>query len=125
MKEFYIFLIPAVLLAAGCLQQSQPHACPQDAKLCPDGSSVDRVPPKCDFATCPNPGNTTEPGKHYCSPEQREGEVCAEIYQPVCAWFDPAKVQCIKYPCAVTESNSCFACKKSDVLYWTDGTCPK
>ena len=28
-------------------------ACPADARLCPDGSSVGRVPPGCDFAACP------------------------------------------------------------------------
>lgn len=27
--------------------------CTQDAKLCPDGSSVGRVPPSCSFAPCP------------------------------------------------------------------------
>lgn len=28
-------------------------ACTMDAKLCPDGSSVGRVPPSCEFAACP------------------------------------------------------------------------
>lgn len=28
-------------------------ACPLDAKLCPDGSSVGRVAPTCEFAACP------------------------------------------------------------------------
>ena len=28
-------------------------ACPQDAKLCPDGSSVVREGPDCSFAPCP------------------------------------------------------------------------
>ncbi len=28
-------------------------ACPMDAKVCPDGSSVGRVPPDCEFALCP------------------------------------------------------------------------
>jgi hypothetical protein len=27
--------------------------CTQDAKLCPDGSGVGRVPPSCEFARCP------------------------------------------------------------------------
>ena len=27
--------------------------CPKDAKQCPDGSVVNRVPPNCDFASCP------------------------------------------------------------------------
>jgi len=29
-------------------------ACTLDAKLCPDGSSVGRIPPECEFAACPN-----------------------------------------------------------------------
>lgn len=28
-------------------------ACTADAKLCPDGSSVGRTPPYCQFAPCP------------------------------------------------------------------------
>jgi len=31
--------------------------CTMDAKLCPDGSAVGRVPPKCEFAPCPGPGS--------------------------------------------------------------------
>lgn len=27
--------------------------CTMDAKICPDGSSVGRIPPSCDFAPCP------------------------------------------------------------------------
>lgn len=30
-------------------------ACPQDARLCPDGSSVGRTGPNCEFAQCPIP----------------------------------------------------------------------
>ncbi len=29
-------------------------ACTMEAKLCPDGSGVGRVPPTCEFAACPN-----------------------------------------------------------------------
>jgi hypothetical protein len=28
-------------------------ACTMDAKICPDGSAVGRVAPKCEFAACP------------------------------------------------------------------------
>jgi hypothetical protein len=28
-------------------------ACAMDAKICPDGSGVGRVPPTCEFAPCP------------------------------------------------------------------------
>ncbi len=60
-----------------------------------------------------------------CTADSRKGEFCMELYQPVCGWFDPGKIQCIKYPCAQTFSNSCFACHNSNVLYWTEGECPK
>ena len=31
----------------------EPVACTMEAKICPDGSSVGRVPPDCEFAPCP------------------------------------------------------------------------
>lgn len=34
--------------------------CTQDAKLCPDGTSVGRVGPKCEFTPCPNPPTSPE-----------------------------------------------------------------
>ncbi len=39
----------------------KPVACTQDARLCPDGSSVSRVAPRCEFATCPSPKPTPKP----------------------------------------------------------------
>jgi hypothetical protein len=33
--------------------EEEPMACTMDAKICPDGSSVGRVPPSCAFAECP------------------------------------------------------------------------
>jgi hypothetical protein len=35
------------------LNREEPVACTMDAKECPDGSFVSRIPPKCDFAPCP------------------------------------------------------------------------
>ena len=35
-------------------------ACTMEAKLCPDGSSVGRTGPKCEFVDCPNAGNVKE-----------------------------------------------------------------
>lgn len=34
-------------------------ACTQDAKICPDGSAVGRVPPNCEFAPCPGQDQST------------------------------------------------------------------
>lgn len=36
-------------------------ACTEDARLCPDGSYVARIPPKCDFAPCPTIQPTIDP----------------------------------------------------------------
>jgi len=35
--------------------EAEPVFCTMDAKLCPDGSYVGRVPPDCEFAPCPEP----------------------------------------------------------------------
>ncbi|MCX6823267.1 MAG: hypothetical protein NTX91_04745 [candidate division SR1 bacterium] len=34
-------------------QPTEPKACTMEAKLCPDGSSVGRTGPNCEFAKCP------------------------------------------------------------------------
>lgn len=53
-----ILIIAAILVVGGGAwywqsQKSKGIACIIDAKLCPDGSYVARIPPKCDFAQCP------------------------------------------------------------------------
>jgi len=95
-------------------------ACTEEARVCPDGTSVGRVGPDCEFEKCPS----GDDGRFYCEASQRGVEACIEIYQPVCGWFDSEKIQCMTYPCAKTYSNSCFSCQNPDVLYWTDGGCP-
>lgn len=37
----------------------EPIFCTQDARLCPDGSYVSRIPPKCEFAPCSIPSEST------------------------------------------------------------------
>ena len=59
--KILIILIILVVLAGVWLglrfligeSPAEPIACTMDAKLCPDGSYVGRVPPDCDFAVCP------------------------------------------------------------------------
>jgi len=63
--------------------------------------------------------------RFFCSNESRTADFCIEIYQPVCGWFNPEKIQCIKFHCANTYSNSCFACMDENVLYYTEGVCPE
>src|SRR3989338_10780006 len=39
--------------------------CSKELKICPDGSSVGRIPPSCEFAECPT---ENIPEQHYCTP---------------------------------------------------------
>ena len=59
-----------------------------------------------------------------CLPEQRDVDVCIEIYQPVCATVN---VQCVTTPCDPVEetfANSCKACMNSLASTYTEGECP-
>jgi hypothetical protein len=42
-----------------------PTACTADAKVCPDGSSVVRSAPKCEFAACPDNGSIVYKNEEY------------------------------------------------------------
>ena len=50
---FVVTLSIIAFVIAVATQNTQPKACTEEAKLCPDGSAVGRVPPNCDFAPCP------------------------------------------------------------------------
>ena len=57
MRNYLLFLSVALLVGAGCAPSSPPPddvACTLEAKQCPDGSYVGRVPPSCEFAPCPS-----------------------------------------------------------------------
>ncbi|MEM4134090.1 MAG: hypothetical protein QXO35_03660 [Candidatus Micrarchaeia archaeon] len=71
-----------------------------------------------------NSDNFDYKNKNYCTPESRNAEVCITLYEPVCGWFNES-IKCVRYPCAATYSNKCFACQDPKVEYWTEGECPK
>ena len=56
----YLFIFVAVLAISGCSQNAI-KACTQEAKLCPDGSTVGRHGPSCEFDPCPNATAVTPP----------------------------------------------------------------
>jgi hypothetical protein len=74
---------------------------------------------------CSNDFEIIENERIFCTEESRNAEACIALYDPVCGWNDPEKIQCIKFPCASTYSNSCFACMDENVLYYTKGVCPE
>jgi len=61
--------------------------------------------------------------KFYCS-DERDGKFCIQLYAPVCGWYNES-IKCIKYPCAETYNNGCFACIDEKVDYYTKGECPR
>ncbi len=48
-----IALIGGYFIYQYYFNQEQPVACSEDTKVCPDGSTVSRIPPDCEFAECP------------------------------------------------------------------------
>lgn len=76
------------------------------------------------FYRSSNSGENPINNSTLCAATTRPAGACIQIYQPVCGWFNPDKIQCIKYPCAQTFSNSCEACMDSKVISYTEGECP-
>lgn len=67
--------------------------------------------------------NPAQPTTFNCAPDQRVGDMCIEIYDPVCATIP---VQCVKTPCdpiRQTFSNACHACLNTAVISYTLGEC--
>ncbi|MCX6823557.1 MAG: DUF333 domain-containing protein [candidate division SR1 bacterium] len=89
-----------------CPAKITSKACTEEAKICPDGSTVGRTGPNCEFAPCPG-----------------EGKVCTADYTPVCA---SVAVQCIKAPCPPIEqtfSNKCVMNQNKLATFLHNGEC--
>ena len=95
--------------------------CTMDAMQCPDGSYVGRSLPGCAFR-CPSE-QPPAPEEIVCTQEQKDNDVCIEIYAPVCA---QVQVECVTAPCnpvPQTYPNGCFACSEDRVISYVDGSC--
>lgn len=70
---------------------NNPQACTMEAKICPDGSSVGRSGPNCEFSPCPDRPST-------------EGEKCGGFAGVECSsglecdWFDRSDIGICKKP---------------------------
>jgi len=119
MKPIYLIItmILSVAILTGC-SANTPIACTMEAKICPDGSSVGRTGPNCEFPTCPQPT-----GKLQAIDCTERNQICTEEYMPVCG---QVQVECIKAPCPPikqTFDNKCVACANSLTISYTQGAC--
>lgn len=72
-----LMFLGAVAFGGACARRSAtdaPAACTRDAKVCPDGTSVGRTGPNCEFAACPGGG----------------ADPCAGVELPACPTACPA-----------------------------------
>ena len=57
----FLIIVGTVSAAYLFLNTNKQKACTMEAKICPDGSSVGRTGPNCEFAPCPTPKPETDP----------------------------------------------------------------
>ena len=77
-------------------------ACTEDARICPDGTAVVRIPPDCEFEECPDESNTIAscldlgcfPGEIYVGSINSD-----KYYECKCGWaktISPENIICFK-----------------------------
>lgn len=96
-KKLLFFVLFATIFSA-CAQviprqSPTPRACTMEAKLCPDGSSVGRTGPNCEFAACPPQSTPT------VQPNQSSGIQGKVILGPTCPVMrNPPDPKCADKP---------------------------
>ena len=111
MKKYFIAAIVIVFIAliGGVVQAPQQAACTMEAKLCPDGSSVGRAGPNCEFASCPevinnNPGWKTFSDDKQGISFQYPDQLASTTYIHPVDW--PPQIAVANGPLACVESGS-------------------
>jgi hypothetical protein len=83
LTNYIIIAMAAVVLLVLISQTGNlPVACTADAKICPDGSAVGRVPPDCKFSPCPcscMAGFIPSQDGTYCVANCTPGQACPAI----------------------------------------------
>jgi len=82
--------------------------CTMDAKICPDGSSVGRVPPDCNFSPCPEGSDT--PTVLPCGGWNTSGEIICECSGKLIRSSCPDGAQCDSgtYSCEGVCGECCY-----------------
>lgn len=82
------------------------QSCTLEAKICPDGSAVGRIPPTCEFAECPEANNKLSENKCYiggCS-----NELCLDktvVYDVFSTCEYKEEYACLRYSQCEEQSN--------------------
>lgn len=104
-----LLILLGLALIAACTPQV---ACTAEAKVCPDGSTVGREGPECQFAPCPPIEVSVE---HTCTTQERENEACTLQYEPVCGITPEGSF--------LQFGNGCIACASNEIIGYNEGTC--
>ena len=123
----WILVAAAMLAGAGCATPAEkgppPTACTMEAKLCPDGSSVGRTLPNCEFAPCPAPSPTTTLGDECSGPDDAscpKGTRCIQkCGPPVAREDDPPPGWYCERDDIADQPRMCPICLASDMAIAT------
>lgn len=78
-------------------------ACPEDARMCPDGSSVARVAPSCSFAPCPFPNiQMNEIGIAFAVPQGYSEDATASSQQALRTFSKPSSTENVPHRITVS-----------------------
>ncbi len=77
----FLFTAPALALRAA---PEVMVACTKEAKVCPDGSSVGRTGPGCQFAPCPGETNPDDVSDRAAKPAVRPPQVMCTMEAKIC-----------------------------------------
>lgn len=88
---------------SGPLPSSEPVYCTMEAKICPDGSYVGRIPPDCEFAPCPGEAGWKS------SVDEKQG-IAFSYPEKLDAEF----IFTHEWPPAISLSNAKFVCQETD-----------
>jgi len=111
MKELFIIaLLALTILVNGCVEEQTFEGCTEEAKVCPDGSIVVRVPPTCEFTPCPEIPEEKECNQDsdcvkggcsgtLCQSKKEEPVFTTCEYLPEYACYKQIKCKCVDNKC--------------------------
>jgi hypothetical protein len=121
-QNFILLLLVIILVLVGVVygayyiqrNNHKPVACTTEAKLCPDGSSVGRTGPNCEFAACPVTDPTAnwqtyvnvQYGFEFKFPKSFGAEIWRAYKWPPLATVVPANENLIKQGCPDIQTSS-------------------